>query len=326
MAPRKRAKRKAAGEAEEESEGATAVVGSPKERKDEKRGKGGRERKFVGAHMSIAGGLWRAVSDSVSVGGRSFALFLGSQRSWRRPPLQEEVVCRFREACAEHGFEPHHILPHGSYLMNCGSPKQEVFEKSQLLLVEDLSRCSRLGLSHYNLHPGASLNEITTELCLQHIAEAINHAHQQTPGVVTVLENMSGQGSVVGGQFSDLRGVIDRVRDQSRVAVCLDTCHAFAAGYDLSAVGGVGTVLGEFDRVVGLRYLAALHLNDSKGKLGCHLDRHEDIGRGQIGIAAFQDIMNDPRLDGIPMILETPGRPGFEYAEQIELLYSLCKD
>ncbi|KAG7491528.1 hypothetical protein MATL_G00004560 [Megalops atlanticus] len=253
-------------------------------------------------------------------------MFLGSQRSWKRPPLNSTAAEKFRKACAENGFDPVHILPHGSYLMNCGSPKEDVFEKSQALLVDELTRCSALGLCHFNLHPGASLGSITTEECLEKIAQAINDAHRQTSSVVTVLENMCGQGSTVGGQFSELRAIIDRVQDQSRVGVCLDTCHAFAAGYDLSAKGGVKSMLDEFDQVVGLHYLRAMHLNDSKGKLGCHLDRHEDIGRGQIGLSAFRDIVNEPRLDNIPLILETPGRPGFEYPEQIELLYSLCKD
>ncbi|XP_017560982.1 probable endonuclease 4 isoform X3 [Pygocentrus nattereri] len=235
---------------------------------DVMRGKKGRtkgRKKFIGAHVSIAGGIWKAVEASVDIGGRSFGLFLGSQRCWQRPALDPDVAVKFQEACAQHGFDSAHILPHGSYLMNCGSPKE-------------------------------------------------------------VLENMSGQGSTVGGQFNELKSIIDLVRDKTRVGVCLDTCHAFAAGYDISSTGGVKSMLEEFDQVVGLNYLRAVHLNDSKGKLGCHLDRHEDIGQGQIGISAFRDIVNEPRLDNIPLILETPGRPGFEYAEQIQLLYSLCED
>ncbi|KAK1793903.1 hypothetical protein P4O66_010829 [Electrophorus voltai] len=266
--------------------------------------KGGK--KYIGAHVSIAGGIWKAVEASVDIGGRSFGLFLGSQRSWKRPALDKDAAVRFQEACVQHGFDPTHILPHGSYLMNCGSPKEDVFGKSQAMLVDELSRCNTLGLTQFNLHPGASMGS-STEQCMDRIAQAINHAHQQIPTVITVLENMSGQGSTVGGQFIELKGIIDRVRDKTRVGVCLDTCHAFAAGYDISSAGGVKSMLEEFDLVVGLHYLRAVHLNDSKGKLGCHLDRHEDIGRGQIGISAFRDIMNEPRLDNIPLILETPG-------------------
>uniref|UniRef100_M4ADL1 Si:ch211-141o9.10 n=1 Tax=Xiphophorus maculatus TaxID=8083 RepID=M4ADL1_XIPMA len=266
------------------------------------------------------GGIWKAVESSAALGAGAFALFLGSQRSWKRPALDPAAADRFQEKCSELGFDPAHILPHGSYLMNCGSPK-DVSEKSRVLLVDELSRCSRLGLRLYNFHPGSSLGAITTQQCLDKIAAAINHAHQQTPAVVT-LENMSGQGSTVGGRFCELRRIIDRVRDRSRVGVCLDTCHAFAA-HDLAADGGVAAMLDQFDQEVGLRYLRAVHLNDSK-KLGCNLDRHEDIRKGNIGLSAFRDVVNEPRLDGVPLILETPG-PGFQDAEQIELLYSLCE-
>ncbi|XP_051958582.1 probable endonuclease 4 isoform X2 [Xyrauchen texanus] len=280
-------------------------------------------KKYIGAHVSISGGIWKAVEASVAIGGHAFALFLGSQRSWSRPALDPAAAVKFQEACVLHGFDPMHILPHGSYLMNCGSPKEDVLSKSQAMLVDELSRCSALGLSQFNFHPGASMDS-SPEQCMQKIAQAINYAHQQTPAIITVLENMSGQGTTIGGQFSELKSIIDRVRDKTRVGVCLDTCHAFAAGYDISEAGGVKNMLDEFDCVVGLHHLKAFHLNDSKGKLGCHLDRHEDIGHGQIGITAFREIVNEPRLDNIPLILETPGRPGFEYAEQIELLYSLC--
>ncbi|XP_054914074.1 probable endonuclease 4 [Poeciliopsis prolifica] len=299
------------------------------ETEDEERG--GRRRrirmnnKYIGAHVGIQGGIWKAVESSAALGAGAFALFLGSQRSWKRPALDPAAADRFQENCSVLGFDPAHILPHGSYLMNCGSPKDDVCEKSRALLVDELSRCSRLGLRLYNFHPGSSLGAITTQQCLDKIAAAINHAHQQTPAVVTVLENMSGQGSTVGGRFSELRRIIDRVRDRSRVGVCLDTCHAFAAGHDLAVDGGVAAMLDQFDQVVGLRYLRALHLNDSKGKLGCNLDRHEDIGTGNIGLSAFRDVVNEPRLDGLPLILETPGRPGFQDAEQIELLYSLSE-
>ncbi|KAG7226524.1 hypothetical protein INR49_003846 [Caranx melampygus] len=286
MGPKKRGARKRAPEEGEHAD----------ERGAKRRRKNRGNKKYIGAHVSIQGGIWKAVEYSTEMGGSSFALFLGSQRSWKRPALDQKAAAKFQEQLALQGYNPAHVLPHGSYLMNCGSPKQEVFEKSQAMLVDELSRCSRLGLNLYNFHPGSSL----------------------------VLENMCGQGSTVGGKFSELRRIIDKVRDQTRVGVCLDTCHAFAAGYNLAVEGGVKSMLNEFDQEVGLHYLKAIHLNDSKGKLGCNLDRHEDIGKGHIGISAFRDIVNEPRLDDLPLILETPGRPGFEYAEQIELLHSLC--
>lgn len=324
MAPKKKAPRKRKPEKAPESEEDCDTLEEEQKNDEDRPRKHKTDSKYIGAHVCIQGGIWKSVESCVAMGGRSFALFLGSQRSWNRPPLDSSAADKFREHCSLHHFDSAHILPHGSYLMNCGSPKDDVFEKSQALLVDELSRCSRLGLTLYNFHPGSSLGTITTEECMDKIAAAINQAHKQTPAVVTVLENMSGQGSTVGGKFSELKGIIDKVRDQSRVGVCLDTCHAFAAGYDLAAERGVEAVLDEFDQQVGLKYLKAIHLNDSKGKLGCNLDRHEDIGKGHIGISAFRDIVNEPRLDNIPMILETPGRPGFEYAEQIELLYSLC--
>uniref|UniRef100_A0A1A8MUT1 Xylose isomerase-like TIM barrel domain-containing protein n=5 Tax=Nothobranchius TaxID=28779 RepID=A0A1A8MUT1_9TELE len=327
MGPRKRAARKRKNEDALEDEKEVDNITKKEEAVEEESGgrKRSRGNKYIGAHVGIQGGIWKAVESCVEMGGYSFALFLGSQRSWKRPALDQKAAEKFQEQRCQHGFDPAHILPHGSYLMNCGSPKDDVFEKSQALLVDELNRCSLLGLSLYNFHPGSSLGTITTEQCVDKIAGAINHAHQQTPSVVTVLENMSGQGSTVGGKFSELKSIIHKVRDQTRVGVCLDTCHAFAAGYDLAAEGGVTAMLDEFDQEVGLHYLRAIHLNDSKGKLGCHLDRHEDIGKGNIGISAFRDIVNEPRLDNIPLILETPGRPGFEYPEQIELLYSLCE-
>ncbi|KAG7506972.1 DNA-(apurinic or apyrimidinic site) lyase [Solea senegalensis] len=318
-ATKRRRKESLKGEQEEEGE-----------RKVDHRAGGMRKKrgnnKYIGAHMSIQGGIWKAVESCIEMGGKSFALFLGSQRSWNRPPLDQSAAAKFQEQLSLQGFDPAHVLPHGSYLMNCGSPKKDVFEKSQALLIDELSRCNLLGLNLYNFHPGSSLGSITTEQCLENIGRAINHAHRQIPTVITVLENMCGQGSTVGGKFSELKGIIDKVRDQTRVGVCLDTCHAFAAGYDLAADGGVKSMLDEFDQEVGLHYLKAIHLNDSKGKLGCNLDRHEDIGKGHIGVPAFRDIVNEPRLDNIPLILETPGRPGFEYAEQIAFLYSLCKN
>ncbi|XP_035469835.1 probable endonuclease 4 isoform X2 [Scophthalmus maximus] len=326
MGPKKRGARKRKGEealeGEEEEE---ETEEKEADQRADRRRKGRGTKKYIGAHVGIQGGIWKAVESCAEMGGSSFALFLGSQRSWKRPPLDQTAAARFREQRSLHGFDPAHILPHGSYLMNCGSPKEDVFEKSQALLVEELSRCSLLGLNLYNFHPGSSLGSITTEQCVDKIAGSINHAHRQTPAVVTVLENMSGQGSTVGGKFSELKSIIDKVRDQTRVGVCLDTCHAFAAGYDLAAEGGVSAMLNEFDQEVGLHYLKAIHLNDSKGTLGCHLDRHEDVGKGHIGLPAFRDIVNEPRLDNIPLILETPGRPGFEFAEQIEFLYSLCE-
>lgn len=277
--------------------------------------------KFVGAHISTSGGLENAVHRAVKLGARSFGLFLRPQRQWSCKPLTQEAADRFRQACRETGFAPHQVLPHGSYLLNCGSPDQEVLQKSRAALVDELRRCEMLGLVYYNFHPGSSCGVISKDECIERIAESINLAHRETTYVIAVIENMCKQGHTIGGDFSDLRGIIDRVKDKSRIGVCLDTCHAFAAGYDLSTAEGFEKMMTEFESVIGLPYLKGVHLNDSKGTVGSHLDRHENIGRGLIGLEGFQRIMQDPRLDHVPMILETPET---DYASEISLLNQMC--
>ncbi|XP_073498818.1 probable endonuclease 4 isoform X2 [Phyllobates terribilis] len=281
--------------------------------------------KYVGAHVSIQGGLWKAALEAKRIGARAFGLFLRSQRTWNSKPLEEAAAEKFRRTCDELGFESRYILPHSPYLMNLGSPKPDVFQKSRAMLVEELNRCQKLGLTLYNIHPGSHIGEMPVSNCLELIADGINHAHSQVPGVAVVLENMSCQGNTVGGRFEELRGIIDHIKDKSRIGVCLDTCHAFAAGHNLSEKNGLQQMLDEFEKIVGLSYLKAVHLNDSKGEVGCRLDRHENIGRGHIGVEGFRKVMNEPRFNEIPMILETPASSEFEdYSNEINLLYSLC--
>lgn len=278
--------------------------------------------KLVGAHVSISGGIQNAVSEALKIGAKAFGLFLRSQRQWKSKPLEDKAAELFKQACERGGFSARAILPHGIYLMNCGSPEEETLAKSRETLVEELKRCEKLDLTLYNFHPGSTCGKITVEECIDRIAESINGAHLQTNHVVTVLENMSCQGNTVGGKFEELREIIDRVKDKSRVGVCIDTCHAFAAGYDISSDGGFDKMMQEFESVIGLKYLRAVHLNDSKGELGCHLDRHENIGKGKIGINAFRRLMVDPRFNGIPMILETPCEAENTYQKEVKLLYS----
>ncbi|XP_074639146.1 putative endonuclease 4 isoform X1 [Acropora palmata] len=278
--------------------------------------------KLVGAHVSISGGIQNAVSEALKIGAKAFGLFLRSQRQWKSKPLEDKAAELFKQACERGGFSARAILPHGIYLMNCGSPEEETLAKSRETLVEELKRCEKLGLALYNFHPGSTCGKITVEECIDRIAQSINEAHLQTNHVVTVLENMSCQGNTVGGKFEELREIIDRVEDKSRVGVCIDTCHAFAAGYDISSDGGFDKMMQEFESVIGLKYLRAVHLNDSKGELGCHLDRHENIGKGKIGINAFRRLMMDPRFNGIPMILETPCEAENTYQKEVKLLYS----
>lgn len=278
----------------------------------------------VGAHVSAAGGVDKAVLNAKAIGCRAFALFLKSQRQWAAKPLEEDVAAKFRKACVEHNYPPHLILPHGSYLLNCGAPDSEILAKSRATLLDELQRCEKLGLLLYNFHPGSTCGEITAEQCMDRIAESINYAHSRTAYAITVIENMSCQGHTVGGMFEELASIINKVKDKSRVGVCIDTCHAFAAGYDLSTEVGYEAMINTFDSVVGLKYLRGMHLNDSKGTLGCHLDRHANIGKGCIGQDGFRRIMNDSRLRNIPLILETPFTSDEGYAEEIRLLYSLC--
>lgn len=277
--------------------------------------------KYVGGHMSINGGMELAVSRAVEQGALSFGMFLRSQRQWAAKPLTQEAANLFRDACREHDFAPHQIVPHGPYLLNCGAPDPVILAKSRATLIDELKRCEMLGLVYYNFHPGSTCGLITREECMDRIAESINLAHKETKYVISVIENMCKQGNTIGGDFRELREIINRVKDKSRIGVCLDTCHAFAAGYDLATEEGFEKMMKDFEAIIGLSYLKAVHLNDSKGKVGCHLDRHENIGQGSIGLDGFRRIMNDPRLDHLPMILETPN---FDYSGQIALLNKLC--
>lgn len=276
--------------------------------------------KYVGAHCSIAGGVSNAVTEAAAMGAKAFGLFVRNGRTWKLNHLNQEEAEKFKALCKEYNYPPHLILPHGSYLLNCGSSNPEVLQKSRDTLVHELKMCESLGLTLYNFHPGSACGSGSVDKCIQTIADSINLAHKQTKTVKTVIENMSCQGSTVGGKLEELRAIIDRVEDKSRIGVCLDTCHAFAAGFDIATEAGYKQLMNDFDAAVGFGYLSGLHLNDSKGDVGCHLDRHENIGKGKIGLAGFRRIMNDPRLANLPMILETPLN---DYAAEIQTLYSL---
>ncbi len=262
--------------------------------------------KWVGAHISAAGGLVNAVPNALSIGARAFAFDLRSKRQWAVSPLSDLSCAAFKRICSDHGYTSAQILPHGSYLMNLGSHSDELLKRSRAVFIEELKRCNRLGIDAYNFHPGSACNGGTVEEAIERIAESINQAHVAVPRVVTVIENMAGQGSVIGGPLQQIASIIDKVKDKSRVGVCIDTCHAFAYGYDLSSKAAVDRLLSEFDRLIGLKFLRGMHLNDSKEAFGSRKDRHANIGKGEIALDGFRAIMNDPRLNRIPMILETP--------------------
>lgn len=282
-----------------------------------------KNKKYIGAHVSTSGGVGNAPLEAASIDARSFALFTRNPSRWSSKPISDKDAALFRQRCEENGFTPDVILPHDSYLINLGSPDAEGLEKSRTAFLDELRRCEQLGLTMLNFHPGSHLNRITPDESLDTIAESINRALDVTSGVKAVIENTAGQGSNLGFSFEQIAHIIDRVDDKTRVGVCIDTCHAYSAGFDLRTPEGYERTWRDFDSIIGLRYLSAMHINDTKKELGSRVDRHESIGKGKLGLDAFRLMMNDPRLDGIPMILETPD-PSL-WKEEIALLYSLAE-
>jgi deoxyribonuclease-4 len=278
--------------------------------------------KFIGAHVSAAGGVENAPLNARQIGATAFAFFTKNQRQWASPPLSPASIALFRERLGENGYAPAQVLPHASYLINLGHPDREAVRKSREAFLDELQRCEQLGLDRLNFHPGSTLKAIDDEDCLRRIAESINRGLEQTRGVRAVIENTAGQGSNLGYTFEQLAYIIERVNDKSRVGVCLDTCHAFAAGYDISTPAGFAGVIDRLDRVVGLPYLHGIHLNDAKKGAGSRVDRHESIGRGTLGLAPFRWLVKDPRFDAVPFILETPDET--LWPDEIRLLKGLA--
>lgn len=262
--------------------------------------------KYFGAHVSASGGADNAPANAHAIGATAFALFTKNQRQWVAKPLTAGEIDAFRKACDTYGYRPEQILPHDSYLINLGHPEKEALEKSRAAFLDEMQRCELLGLDRLNFHPGSHLQKITEEESLDRIAESINIALDKTRGVTAVIENTAGQGSNLGFRFEHLRYLIDRVEDKSRVGVCIDTCHAFAAGYDLRTAEACDATFAELERVVGFGYLKGMHLNDAMKILGSRVDRHMPLGEGMIGMECFRYIARDERFDGIPLILETP--------------------
>ncbi|NDJ57072.1 deoxyribonuclease IV [Enterobacteriaceae bacterium 4M9] len=261
--------------------------------------------KFIGAHVSASGGLENAAIRAAEINATAFALFTKNQRQWRAAPLTDDVISSFKATCQKYNYRPEQILPHDSYLINLGHPVEDALEKSREAFIDEMNRCQQLGLTLLNFHPGSHLKQISEEDCLARIAESINIALDKTEGVTAVIENTAGQGSNLGFRFEHLAAIIDGVEDKSRVGVCIDTCHAFAAGYDLRSAAECEKTFAEFERVVGFNYLRGMHLNDAKSEFASRVDRHNSLGEGNIGREAFRWIMRDNRFDGIPLILET---------------------
>ncbi len=277
--------------------------------------------KYIGAHVSASGGVGNAVLNAEAIGATAFALFTRNQRSWVSKPLPQQEIDGFKALLLERGFEPKYVLPHDSYLINLGSPDEETLAKSRAAFLDEMHRAQLLGLTMLNFHPGSHLNRISEEECLDQIAREINLALSQTEGVTAVIENTAGQGTNLGWRFEHIARIIEGVDDKSRVGVCIDTCHTLAAGYDLSTEMGYQFTMEEYERVIGLKYLRAVHLNDSKKGAGSHVDRHETLGNGALGRDFFVRFMNDSRFDNMPIILETPDPS--RWADEIRWLFEL---
>jgi deoxyribonuclease-4 len=279
--------------------------------------------KYIGAHVSASGGVENAPLNAHNIGAKAFALFTKNQRQWTAAPLTQKSIELFKSRCSAYGFSPDQILPHDSYLINLGHPEEEGLNKSRIAFLDEMQRCEQLGLNRLNFHPGSHLNKISIDNCLARIAESINIVLDKTNGVTAVIENTAGQGSNLGYTFEQIAQIISGIEDKSRVGVCLDTAHTLAAGYEIRTRESFDATFVKFDEIIGFRYLKGMHINDSKKELSSHVDRHENIGKGVMGMDMFSFLMNDSRFDNIPMVLETPDES--IWAEEIQLLYSLQK-
>lgn len=280
--------------------------------------------KFVGAHVSAAGGVENAPLNAEAIGAKAFALFTKNQRQWHAKPLTDESIEAFKANLKKVGIKPKHVLPHDSYLINLGHPEKAGIKKSRDAFFDEMQRCEQLGLKLLNFHPGAHLTKIDEETCLDRIADSINMALERSEGVTAVIENTAGQGTNLGHRFEHLAHIIDKVEDKKRVGVCLDTCHSFTAGYDLRTEEACEETFKEFGKIVGFKYLKGMHLNDSKPDLGSRVDRHESLGKGKLGLTVFRYIMNDKRFDDIPLILETIDSDLWE--QEIKMLYDMVEN
>jgi deoxyribonuclease-4 len=276
--------------------------------------------KYIGAHVSSSGGVFNAPINAHKIGAKGFAMFTKNQRQWVAKPLDEKTINKFKEKMEEFRYTAEMVLPHDSYLINLGHPESEKEEKSLNAFIDELKRVEQLGLKYLNFHPGSHLKKISEEECLEKIAKNINIALKETSSSIAVIETTAGQGSNLGYKFEHLRDIIDLVEDKERIGVCIDTAHIFAAGYDIRTKEAYEKTMNEFDEIVGFKYLKGMHINDSKAKFASRVDRHHSLGKGEIGIDAFKFIMNDKRIDNIPLILETINPDIWE--EEIKLLYS----
>lgn len=279
--------------------------------------------KFVGAHVSASGGVFNAPLNATKIGAKAFALFTKNQRQWDAKPLEKEDIDKFKISLEKAQILPKHVLPHDSYLINLGHHDVEQRQKSLEAFIDEAKRCEQLGLDKLNFHPGSHLKMMSEEACLELISRSMNETLRQTNNVTLVVENTAGQGSNLGYKMEHLAYLMQNSIDKARVGVCIDTCHLFSSGYDIRDEESYRQTMKEFATIVGFSYLKGMHLNDSKPDLGKRVDRHDSIGKGKLGVEPFGFIMNDDRMDDIPLILETIDEALWE--SEIALLYSLIK-
>lgn len=279
---------------------------------------------LLGSHVSIAGGLHKAFPIAQKIGCTAIQIFTKNATRWQVKPLQQQAIEQFRNAWSASGITP--VVAHDSYLINLGSPKDALLQKSREALLIELQRCEQLQIPYLVMHPGSHVGSGEEE-GLKRIVESFDLIHTQTDGFTTqiLIETTAGQGTNLGYRFEHLAAILDRVRESDRIGVCLDTCHVFAAGYELRTEEGYHKTFDAFDKMIGLEQLRVIHVNDSQKGLGSRVDRHCNIGQGEIGLAGFRLLMNDARFDTVPKILETPkeGDPIASDRENLRILREL---
>lgn len=281
-----------------------------------------KKRYFIGPHVSVGGGVFNAPINAKALGATGFGMFVKNQRQWTAAPYSDAAVADFKQQMEEDGFTAAQVMPHAGYLINLANPDDEAHAKSMASLLDELRRCMALGLDKLNFHPGSHLRKITPQEACGRVAKSINAALAETRGVTLVIENTAGSGGNLGAPFEELKAIIDGVDDKTRVGVCLDTAHTFAAGFDIRTRDGFLKTIDHFDETVGMGYLRGLHLNDSKVGLNSHVDRHAPLGDGLLGIDVFECIMRDGRFAEMPLVLETPDEA--RWPEEIRRLMEMA--
>ena len=274
--------------------------------------------KYIGAHVSAAGGVRNAPINAQKIKATAFALFTKNQRRWQSKPLKDKEIKEFKDNLNKVGISRDFILPHASYLINLDNPYKQKLKKSRDAFINEIQRCEKLNLKYLNFHPGSHLGKLSENDGLKLISESVNVALDKTDSLIAVIENTAGQGNYLGYSFENIATIINGIDCKKRVGVCFDTCHGFAAGYDIRTEKKFKATFKQFERIIGFDKLCGVHLNDAKIDFNSNKDRHASLGKGKIGMDAFKIMMNDERFDDIPLILETPN-PNI-WKEEIALL------